>query len=95
MKNNIQDIGVRLRKEFIQSMKGRVSGVTRIVGTVHYSGADRLCPGGGNRRVKPSQNLCLSRVLPDKEELTRQTGLDMSRLSPRKAMFVKERLIML
>lgn len=33
---------VRLRKTFIQSMKGGGSGVTRIADIVHYSGADRL-----------------------------------------------------
>lgn len=55
--NNVHDTGVRLRKESIQLMKGGGSGVTRIVDTVHYSGADRLCPGGGNRSEKPSQNL--------------------------------------
>lgn len=33
---------VRLRKESIQSMKGRGSGVTRIVDTVYYRGADKL-----------------------------------------------------
>lgn len=42
--------------------------------------------------MKPSQNLCLNRVLPDEEEFTRQTGLEMHRLSPRKPMFVQEGL---
>lgn len=37
MKKNIQDTGIRLRKEFIQSVKGG-SPVDR----VHYSGAERL-----------------------------------------------------
>lgn len=43
--NSVPDAGVRLRKESIQSMKGGVSGVTRIVDTVHYSGADSLSWG--------------------------------------------------
>ena len=42
MINNVQDTGIRLRKKSIQSMKGRDSGVTRIVDTVHYSGDGRL-----------------------------------------------------
>lgn len=37
IKNNIQDTGIRLRNEFIQSMKGGSP-----VDQVHYNGAERL-----------------------------------------------------
>lgn len=54
MKNNIQDTEVRLRKKVIQSIKGRGSGVARIVDTVHYRGADRLfVPGEGTGQRNP------------------------------------------
>lgn len=42
MIHNGQGTGVRPRKEPSQSMKGGGSGVSRIVDTVHYNGADRL-----------------------------------------------------
>lgn len=40
MINDMQDTAVIPRKESIQSMLGRGSGVSRIVDTVHYSAAD-------------------------------------------------------
>lgn len=62
IKNNIQDTGIRLRKEFIQLMKGG-SPVDR----VHYNVAERLfiLGEGTNRSEEPSQTLCLNRALKD------------------------------